>query len=189
MQTFRMVYYMSQGTAGKLPWTSLSLYEWMKSQVAGVNFHAEAGFSACCEIIDGKKYIIISRMAASSRDFYRNWESISGWMALFAHEARHASGVSHVNGCPAFPLPTDPVGCDETYDLNNLGSYGIQYWLFAGLARGSINVGIGCAPAATAESLASFAARSANVYLTQFVTNAPPSVTATTPYGGPCYPP
>jgi hypothetical protein len=189
MQTFRMVYYLSQGTAGKLPWTTLSFYDWMKSEIAGVNFHAEAGLSACCEIINGKKYMIISRKAASSRDFYRDWDFVSGWMALFAHEARHASGPGHVNGCPAFPLPTDPVGCDATYDLSNLGSYGVQYWLFAGLATGSINVGIGCAPAATAESLASSAARSANLYLTQFVTNAPPSVTATTPYGGPCYPP
>ena len=163
MQAFRGIYYMSQGTAGKLPWTSLSLYEWMKTQVAGVNFHAEAGLSACCEVINGKKYLIISRKAAWARDPRHDWNSMSNYIPLFAHETRHASGVSHVTGCPAFPLPTDPPGCDATYDLSNLGSYGVQYWIFAGWATGLINVGIGCTPPATAQSYASQAARSESV--------------------------
>ena len=82
--------------------------------------------------------------------------------------------------------PTDPAGCDATYDVNNLGSYGIQYWLFSGWATGRINVGIGCAPQATAQALASWAASVANGYPARFITNAPPSITVRSPYGGPC---
>jgi hypothetical protein len=188
MQTMRLIFYMSQGTAGKLPWTPLGMYEWMTSEVAGVNFRTQQGLSACCQIINGKKYIITSRKDAANRNAYRNWIAVSGWAALFAHEARHASGPGHVNGCPAFPLPTDPLGCDATYNLNNLSSYGIQYWLYSGWATGSLVVGIGCAPLSTAQSYATSAATTANSYPNRFVTNAPPSVTATAPYGGPCFP-
>jgi hypothetical protein len=190
MQTLRLMYYMSQGTAGRLPWTTQDLYQWMKSSVAGINFHAQPGLSACCDIINGKRYIITSRKDAESRTLgYRDWNTLSVWAALFAHEARHVTGPGHVTGCPAFPNPTDPPGCDATYDLNNLGSYGVQYWLFSGWATGFLNVGLGCAPLATAQSEAMFAASAANLIPPRFVTNAPPSVTATTPYGGPCFPP
>jgi hypothetical protein len=96
MQTMRLVYYMSQGSAGKLPWTPLGFYEWMTSEVAGVNIVTQQGLSACCQLINGKKYIITSRMSAANRDVHRDWNSISGWAALFAHEARHASGPGHV---------------------------------------------------------------------------------------------
>jgi hypothetical protein len=189
MQTMRLVYYMSQGTAGKLPWTSLAFYEWMTTEVAGVNLVAQPGNSSCCQIINGKKYIITSQKTAASLNFYRDWNFLAGWAALFAHEARHASGPGHVNGCPAFPLPTDPFGCDATYDLTNIGSYGVQYWLFSKWATGSLNVGIGCATSAAAQSMATLAANVANLYPSRFVTNAPPAVTAPTPYGGPCFPP
>jgi hypothetical protein len=189
VQTLRLMYYMGQGTAGRLPWTGLGLYDWMKASVAGIDFRSQPGLSACCEVINGKRYIITSQKDAANRDFYRDWNALSGWAALFAHEARHATGPGHVHGCPAFPLPTDPLGCDATYDLSNLGSYGVQYWLFSGWATGFINVGIGCSPAATAQSLATWAASAANIYPTRFVTNAPPSVTATIPYGGPCLSP
>jgi Bacterial Ig-like domain (group 2) len=189
MQTLRMVYYMSQGTAGKLPWTPLSLYEWMKSEIAGIDFQTQQGLSACCEIINGKKYILTSRKDAANRNAYRDWIGVSNWLALFAHEARHADGPGHVNGCPAFPLPTDPAGCDVTYDPAHISSYGIQYWLFTAWATGYLNVGIGCTPAATAQSYATSAASAANAYLASFVNNPPPLVSATVPYGGHCLSP
>jgi len=188
IQSLRLIYYMSQGTAGKLPWTTQSLYDWMKSSVAGINFHAQPGLSACCDVIGGKRYIITSRKDAASRDQYRNWNLLSGWVALFVHEARHVSGPGHVNGCPEFPNPSDPLACDATYDLNNLGSYGVQYWLYSGWATGYINVGIGCASTTQAFDNVSWAAGSANIYLTRFVTNPPPAVGTPTPYGGPCLP-
>jgi trimeric autotransporter adhesin len=188
IQTLRLIYYMSQGTAGRLPWTNQSLYDWMKSSVAGINFHATPGLSACCDIINGKRYIITSRKDAASRDFYRTWNGLSGYLGLLAHEARHVTGPGHVNGCPLFPNPGDPLGCDATYDLNNLGSYGVQYWLTSGWATGFINVGIGCAAPAIAFDQATWAASSANGYISRFVTNAPASVAATIPYGGTCLP-
>jgi hypothetical protein len=186
VQTLRMVYYMSQGSDGKLPWTNLNLYAWMKSEIGGVDFHAAAGSSACCELINGKRFISIARKDASSLNLYRDWNSVSAWMALFAHEARHADGPGHVTGCPAFPLPTDAYGCDATYDPAHMSSYGVQYWLFSGWATGTIVVGIACTPFGEAQSYASTAAGNANSYLSRFVSNAPPVVTARPPFGGPC---
>ncbi|MFN2602539.1 MAG: hypothetical protein ABR582_07275 [Gemmatimonadaceae bacterium] len=190
VQTFRMAYYMSQGTQGRLPWTSQALYEWMKSQIAGVNIHTGNGFAACCEIINGKRYMTLWRRDATTLDQYRDWNGVTNWLALLAHEVRHVAGPGHVNGCAAFPLPTDPLGCDASYDLTNLGSYGVQYWLFSKWATGFMNVGIACAPPASAQDFATFAASAATGYtnLSRFVTNTPPSVTATIPYGGVCIP-
>lgn len=188
MQTLRMVYYMSQGTAGKLPWTPLALYEWMKSEVGGIDFQSQPGLSACCETFNGKRFIITSRKdVATLSSSYRDWNDVSGWLALFAHEARHADGPGHVTGCPAFPSPTGPLGCDATYDPVNISSYGVQYWLFAAWATGYLNVGIGCLPPVTAQGYALYAQSSANGYLSRFVSNPPPMVTATVPYGGFCF--
>ena len=186
-QALRLAYTMSPGTAGKLPWTTLSLYDWLKAQVAGIDIRTQAGNSACCETINGKRYFFTSRKDASSLNFYHDWIGLSNWLGLILHEARHVLGPGHVNGCPAFPLPTDPFGCDATYDLQNLGSYGVQYWFFSSLANGTLNVGIACLPAATAQQYATSAASSANGYPSRFVTNAPPTVTAPVPYGGTCF--
>lgn len=186
VQALRIIYYMSQGTAGRLPWTSLSMYDWLKASVSGINFHSAQGLSACCDVIGGNRYIITSQKDATSRDFYRDWNALSGWVALFAHEARHVTGPGHTTGCPAFPLPTDPPGCDATYDLNNLGSYGVQYWLFSNWTTGFLNVGLGCSSPSVALNNANWAAGAANGYVSRFITNAPPTITPTVPYGGPC---
>jgi hypothetical protein len=187
MQTLRTVYYMSQGTAGKLPWTPLALYEWMKSEVAGIDLQTQPGLSACCEIIGGKKYILTSRKDAATLASYNDWIAISGWVALLAHEARHADGPGRVNGCPAFPLPTDPLGCDLTYDPVHISSYGVQYWLFTAWTTGYLDVGIGCLPQTTAKVFADYSATSANAYPPRFVDNPPPMIASTVPYGGYCF--
>lgn len=189
LQTLRAMYYMSQGTAGKLPWTRLALYEWMKSEVAGIDFKTEQGLSQCCEIIKGKRYIMTSKKDTANRAFYRDWVGISGWMALLAHEARHADGPHHSTGCPGFPNAIGPAGCDRTYDPAHMSSYGIQYWLFSSWATGALNVGIACDPPATAQRFAVLAASAANGYLVRFVSAPPPAVTAAPPYGGVCLPP
>jgi hypothetical protein len=188
-QALRLVYAISPGTAGKLPWTALPLYDWLKAQISGIDIKTQPGNSACCETINGKRYFITSRKDVTSLGAYRDWLGLSNWLGLILHESRHVLGPGHVNGCPAFPLPSDPAGCDATYDLQNLGSYGVQYWFFSSLANGSLNVGIGCLPSSTAQQYATSAASTANVYPGRFVTNAPPAVTATVPYGGPCSPP
>jgi hypothetical protein len=189
LQSLRAVYYMSQGTAGKLPWTRLALYEWMKSEVAGIDFKTQQGLSQCCEVIKGKRYIMTSKQDTANRKYYRDWVGISGWVALLAHEARHADGPNHVTGCPGFPTAIGPAGCDRSYDPAHISSYGIQYWLFSGWATGSLNVGIACAPPATAQRFAVLAASAANGYLVRFITSPPPSITATIPYGGACLSP
>jgi hypothetical protein len=188
-QTLRLAYALSPGTAGKLPWTTLSLYVWLKTQIAGIDIKTQAGNSVCCETINGKRYFITSRKTASTLSGYRDWLGLSNWLGLVLHEARHVSGPGHVTGCPAFPAPTDPPGCDATYDLQNLGSYGVQYRFFSSLANGMFNVGFGCLPAVTALQYATSAASTANVYPSRFVANAPPVVTAAVPYGGPCLAP
>ena len=181
VQTLRLVYYMSRGTEGKLPWTSSALYEWLKAQVAGIDIRSDETVSRCCEVFGGRRYVAVARNTGSSLDYYRDWNGLSAWLALLVHEARHVAGPGHVNGCPAFPI-WPPFACDLTYDLNNLSSYGVEYWLFAGWATGSIYVGIGCAPAPFPQSYATAAARNANGYLVRFVSTPPPSVTVAPPY-------
>ena len=190
MQVFRTAYYMSSGTAGSLPWTALGLYQWMKSVIAGVNLRSTPGLLYCCDLIGGKLYFSRSRQDAVTRDLKREWTWIAHDLAFFAHEIRHgAGGPGHVTGCPAFPNPTDPAGCDATYDLSNLGSYGIQYWLESTWASGFMNVGLGCAPAATALQVVTAHAASANSFRDRFVANAPPVVAPSVPYGGWCISP
>jgi Bacterial Ig-like domain (group 2) len=186
-QTLRMVYYMSRGSAGRLPWTSSSLYDWLKSQIAGVNLHAADGNSYCCDYINGRPYVGISRGKLAIL-VWRDWATMLGAVALLAHEARHVQGPGHTTGCPEFPLPTDPLGCDATYDPPNLGSYGIQYWLYAGWATGTIDIGIGCLPAADAQAGATTAAGMANSYLGRFVSNPPSRIVPAAPFGGVCNP-
>ena len=187
MQVLRTAYYMSKGTEGRLPWTQLGFYEWMKSHVGGVNLRTTVSGTSCCQTYDGRNYFNWPRQNADTRGLRRTWSGIAPLVAVYAHEIRHADpgAPGHTNGCPDFPLPTDSYGCDATYDLSNLGSYGIQYWFYSGWATGYLNIGIACSPS-TAQEYATTMASSANGYLGRFVTNPPPLVTATEPYGGLC---
>ncbi len=191
LQVLRTAYYMSAGTAGRLPWTAKSLYGWMTSNVAGVNFKTAPGQLYCCDWIGGKRYIATSRQDSTQREIFRDWKGIAIRLDFYAHEIRHADpgAPGHTTGCAAFPLPTDPLACDATYDLANLGSYGVQYWLEAGWATGYLNIGIGCQPANTAQEYASWNASAANGSRSRFVTNVPLAVTVSAPYGGPCLSP
>lgn len=188
MQVFRTAYYMGQGTEGKLPWTPKGLYAWMASTVAGVNLRTAPGIFFCCQVINGKKYFSASRQDATQREFKRTWTGIAGSLNFYAHEIHHADpgAPGHTTGCAAFPLPTDPPGCDATYNISNLGSYGVQYWLESSWATGYLNIGIGCSPPAMASSYANWNTNAANDFRRRFVNNVPPVVTATLPYGGPC---
>jgi hypothetical protein len=187
LQVLRTAYYMSQGTEGKLPWTQKSLYAWMTSHVSGVNLKTAPGQLYCCDAINGKSFFSVSRQDSTQRDAKRTWPGIANTLNYYAHEIRHADpgAPGHTNGCQAFPLPSDPPGCDATYDLSNLGSYGVQYWLESHWATGELNIGIACSPPNTALEYASWDALSANLFRSRFVTNVPPMVTAQ-PNGGPC---
>lgn len=128
-QVLRIAYYMSEGTEGKLPWTQLSLYAWMKSAIGGINFKTEPGQLYCCDLIEGKRYFSMSRLDDFNRGQKRDWPGLALSFDFFLHEIRHTDGPGHTTGCPAFPNASGPAGCDATYDLAYLGSYGMQYWL------------------------------------------------------------
>ena len=187
-QLLRLAYYMNDGTEGRLPWTDKGLYEWMASNISGVNYKTAPGNGYCCDVIDGKLYV--SRpLSWQDNDgtsgpliFPVGWSRISGSLAFFAHETRHADDddPGHVDGC-------EVSGCDATYDLSNLGAYGVHYWVHANFATGHLNVGIGCS--SQAEQYVAHNTWGANVFLNTFVTNPPPRVNPQPPYGGPCIPP
>jgi hypothetical protein len=191
LQVLRTAYYMGIGTDGVLPWTNRNLYSWMAGTVAGINLKTAPGQLYCCDIINGKLFFSESVQDATQRDFDRTWPGIAIQLDFYAHEIHHADpgAPGHTTGCPDFPLPTDPAGCDATYDLSKLGSYGVQYWLESNWATGYLNIGIGCSPPNIAQSYAVWNENSANSLIGRFVSNPPPTVTITTPYGGPCLTP
>lgn len=160
----------------------------MSSDISGVNFKTAPGQLYCCDIINGKRYFSTSRQDAFQLEFKRTWPGIASSLNFFAHEIRHADAGApgHITGCHAFPLPTDPPGCDATYDLSNLGSYGVQYWLESNWATGFLNIGIGCSSPVLASEYANYDANSANNFRSRFVSNLPPIVTASQPFDGPC---
>ena len=160
----------------------------MSTNVAGFNLKTTPGQLYYCDVINGKRYVSVSRQSADQREFKRTWPGLAGTLDFYAHEIRHSdSGApGHVTGCEARPLPSHPPGCDSAYDLDNLGSYGVQYWLQSRWATGYLNIGIGCSPELTAMAYAKQHERDANQSRNRFVTNIPQMVVATAPYGGPC---
>lgn len=185
-QVLRIAYHLSVGTAGRLPWTDQPLYAWMTGAIAGINFKTAPGQLYCCDLIDGRRYFSMSRLDDFNRDQKRDWPGLASSLDFFLHEIRHTDGPGHTTGCPAFPSPTGPLGCDATYDLAHLGSYGVQYWLQSGWATGFLHVGMGCAPPDVASRYLASHVAAANDFITRFVTGAPPPVTAGQRYGGPC---
>jgi hypothetical protein len=188
MQVMRTAWYMDPGTDDYLPWTSMSLYDWMIANVRGVNLKSAPGMQYCCDTIDGEKYISQSLQSPEQREHKRTWPGISSTLHYFAHEIRHADGgPGHVTGCAAFPDPGDAPGCDADYDLGNLGSYGVQYWLESSWLSGHLHVGMSCAPDEGSES-ALWHWSSANMLRSRFVANVPPLLPSPMPpYGGPCW--
>jgi hypothetical protein len=189
VQTFRLAYYMSEGTEGHLPWTDQGLYHWMSENVDGVNLRSAAGVHTL-DRIDGKTFVAQSVQSPEQREYKRNLRGLIGTLSFYAHEIRHADpngGQEHTTGCEAFPNPTDPAGCDPSYELENLGSYGVQYWVVSSLATGYLNVGIGCLAPAEAQEQANRLAIDVNFGARQrFVSNVPPILSLNAPYGGPC---
>jgi hypothetical protein len=187
LQTMRAAYYMDPGLPGYLPWTPLSLYAWMTSTVAGINLVTAPGQLYCCDTFDSELYIVQSVQTDDQRDFKRTWMGISSTLDYFVHEIRHADGgPGHTTGCLVFPNPTDPPGCDQSYDVLNMGSYGTQYWLNDSWMTGYLNIGISCTPAVALEYI-TWHQGAINVYRERFVDNIPPvQPDPTPPYGGPC---
>jgi hypothetical protein len=187
-QVARTAYYLRVGTAGRLPWTTKDLWSWMTTNVSGVNLKAAAGQLYCCDVINGKLYFAQSRQVDAQREFKRRWPGISNSVDFYMHEIRHADPGSpgHTTGCPTSPNPTDPPGCDSTYDLSNLGSYGVQYWIQSKWAAGFVYVGIRCSPAATQNEYILWNVNSANGARSRFVSDVPPLVAGGVTHAGSC---
>ena len=183
-QAFRLAYYMNHGTEGRLPWTEKGLYDWLASRISGVNIKKDPGSYYCCDRIDGNLYVATSVSGVDSNgqvfSFQQRMDlyAITLTLRFYVHEARHteADDPGHVNGCKAWPLPSDPYGCDATYDLDNLGGYGVSYWLASSWATGYLNVGIACSP--RSDDRFNWLVSSANSARDLFVANVPPLLTS-----------
>ncbi|MEZ4860032.1 MAG: hypothetical protein R3C14_01935 [Caldilineaceae bacterium] len=178
LQALRSIYYMDNRQPGSLPWTSLSLYEWLKSRVRGINFRDDIEYQQCCQLIDGQRYImIINHDQDSTNIFYLLIE-----VAVLFHEARHADGFPHNSACGV------PDGCDETYDESNLSPYGMQYWLSKQWLLGKVYLGLPCLSDSefnrVIENLISFN----EDWVERFVAEEPDSFILANPAGGICSP-
>ena len=204
LQSLRFMYYMDMGRSGYLPWTALRMYDWVKSRISGVNISSSTAGGDCCFTLNGLNYVSVASFAAEAAagpgeattaeqaQYHQSPDGVAAEVGLFAHEARHTEGnhYPHVTGCPAFP--TDGVfGCDETYDETNIAAYGIQYYLAEQMLTGGINLGYSCSPfaytdATSLSGLGGLFASLANVFVSRFVTNAPPLLSVPAAPGGPC---
>jgi hypothetical protein len=182
-QALRTIYYMDGGRELPYPWTSGSLYDWMKSKIGGVDISANGSY--CCTQYNGKWYVVINSQNTWDRDFARQWQGISYRITVLAHETRHVDGYPHVGYCPLFP--DQPYGCDQTYDESDLSPYGIEWWLNAKWLSGEIYVGFSCAASSVVTSIANWHLQQANhEYGGRFVDNSPPTLTMPAQPGGPC---
>ena len=182
IQALRAIYYMEGGRSVAYPWTSGSLYDWMKSQIGGINLKGDGAY--CCEMYSGRWSIVLGLQNQWDRDAVREWEGLSTRIALIGHEVRHVQGLGHVGGCPAFP--SVGFGCDQSYDEGNLGSYGVEWWLNAKWLSGEINVGYGCPSIWVARQIGDWHLDQANAFRDRFVSNAPALQTMPALPGGAC---
>jgi len=140
-QALRTIYYMDFGQAGHLPWTALSLYDWMRKGVDGAQLNDGISGGACCTLIEGKTLFWGGTEQESGRDFRRKWNGIAAKIFFYAHERRHAdaNAPSHTitDCCESSP------GCDQDYDESNLGAYGVAHSLLKQIATREIDLG-GC---------------------------------------------
>jgi hypothetical protein len=188
LQAFRVAYYMDPGGPNYLPWTSKTLYHWLASVVGGIDMKTRPGQFECCETYAGRRYIVQSTQPDNQREYKREWPGIAATLAFFVHEARHADdGPPHTTGCVAFRNASGPPGCDRSYNVQKLGSYGVQYWLNQSWMTGRLNVGIACSP--NAERYARQHLLDLNLqFRNRFVENVPPLETLPAPpYGGKCF--
>lgn len=97
-----------------LPWTSQSLWEWFTSEVRGIRFRGQQSF--CCE---DTRVIVLGVSATYEDGFPTLLEGL-------VHEARHADN-RHPHTC----------GTSADLTIDELGAYGVQYYLNVWLAQHS----------------------------------------------------
>ncbi len=179
LQGLRVIYYMDRGKAGHLPWTAGTLYNWMRSRIGGLNIKDGSG-SFCCENFDGRTHVAISAQNDFNREFDKKWEGIAGNIDLYAHEARHVDGFAHSDCCGT------TAGCDQTFDLNSLPPYGVQWWLNKAWLMGEINVGFGCLSASRVLEIRDWHWGSTDQFRGRLCENKPAVLAAPQSPGGAC---
>jgi hypothetical protein len=108
-----------------LPWTDLSLYQWLRGAINGIVI-TDTEYSHCCT---ADTEIVLKADLFTQPD-YRFWINpqsgcgLIGLIGLIVHEARHAEVGGHTCGLD-----------DET--LEELGAWGTQYYLFLYMAENS----------------------------------------------------
>lgn len=171
VQTLRVIYYMDRGHTGHLPWTELSLYDWLRLQIDGIDIRDGVIGGYCCPVIEDERYIVIGSATESNRSWDRVWNGISGNIGFYAHEARHLGGPGHFSCCGI------AGGCDQRYDESRLGSYGVQWWLHWAWLTGTIDIGLGNLDAARQEQIALRHVSNCNdVFRERFCGEFPPEV-------------
>jgi hypothetical protein len=180
LQGLRTIYYMDLGSAGHLPWTPGTLYQWMRSKIDGIDIRDGVAGGACCTTYDGKLFFIAGAQTDFNRDFDKTWMGISGNIAFYAHEVRHVDGFPHVSCCGI------TGGCDQAYDEANLSAYGVQHFLNRLWLEGDINVGFSCLPAPEFEETVNWHLGSLSVFRDRFCTNPPAVATRPAQPGGAC---
>jgi len=108
-----------------LPWTELSLYEWLKGAIHGIVI-TDVEYSYCCE---AGNEIVLKGELLSQTDYqaWANPQSGVGLMSLvglIVHEARHAEIGGHTCG-------------SDDLTLEELGAWGVQYYLFLYMVENS----------------------------------------------------
>jgi hypothetical protein len=185
LQVLRAMYYMDRGQGGHLPWTTGTLYQWMKARIQGVDIVTGVSGGYCCTTIAGKTFFVGGSHNDTDREFDKTWEGISNVMAFYAHERRHLDG----NGFPHSSCCGIAGGCDDNYDPNNLAPYGVQWWLEKSWLAGDINVGVGCLAQSLITQDGNWHLGAANnQFRDRFCYTKPPVLSKPSAPGGPCNP-
>ena len=109
-----------------LPWTDLSLYDWLTQAIPGMWFFEGQDFNGCCDAKD-RLMIKVSAPTSLNTSIYSHFywpptgTGLMGLVALFVHEGRHAERFPHTCGFS-----------DAT--LDELGSWGVQHYYYIWLA-------------------------------------------------------
>jgi hypothetical protein len=178
LQALRTIYYMDFGMGGHLPWTEGTLYDWLKSKVGGVNITWGVENPMCCDTYDGKKFIDLPYITDYVKMMiYRDFRGIASRISVLGHEARHVDGFDHVM-CNGYLN-------DQTFDVNNLSTFGIQWWLWD-LWLTKINVGVNCLEQGKAQDILQWELTGAESASERFCDNKPPILTMPANAGGPC---
>ena len=200
LQALRAIYYMDLGRSNHLPWTSKTLYGWLKENLGGFEISTTASFDYWGGAMfsgtgDTGNYFVIRAKNDATREFQRKWAGpagISTMITLMMHERRHGDGsaFNHVRCCPAQNPANPSNACDQTYDESlNLSPYGLQYWLEKNWISGYVNVGVGCMTPTDQTDAIYWMRQDVNARVTpmpsSFCTNTPPVLTNTNnPPGG-----